>query len=280
MVWDHLLLVGKIAAIVYASVLLLVLLVQGSMVYYPEMPSRELAVTPDLIGLSFESVYFTTQDHEKLHGWSVPAPKERGTVLFFHGNAGNISHRLETIQILNDLHLSVFIFDYRGYGISSGKPSEQGTYADALAALQYVTRTLRLNPNQMIYFGRSLGGAIAAQLAAEHPPKALILESTFTSAPDMASHILPIFPLRWLTRFSYNTLSHIKSIHCPLLVIHSPDDEIIPFQFGRRLYESANEPKYFLTIHGSHNEGYLQSRQTYTKGLKHFLSTLDNSNPT
>jgi len=280
MAWDHLLpLVIKIGVIGYVGFLLLLILRQGSMVYYPDTPSRELTATPDQIGLPYENVYLATDDQQKLHGWFIPARKERGTVLFFHGNAGNISHRLESVLIFNELHLSVFIFDYRGYGNSSGKPSELGTYRDARAALHYLTNSRHISANRLIYFGRSLGGAVAAQLAAEHPPKALILESTFTSAPDMASHLLPIFPMRWLIRFSYNTVDHIKTIHCPVLIVHSPEDEIIPYRFGRRLFETANEPKQFIIIHGGHNEGFMQSGQNYIKGLKHFLTTIESQSP-
>lgn len=278
MAWDNLLsLTIKIAVIGYLGLVLLLVLRQGSMVYLPEMPTRELIATPDLASLAYESVYFATEDHQKLHGWFIPAPKPRGTVLFFHGNAGNISHRLDSIQIFNQLDLSVFIFDYRGYGNSSGKPGEPGTYQDARAALHYLADKHHLNANQLIYFGRSLGGAIAAQLAVDHPPKALILESTFTSAPDMASQLLPWLPLRWLTWFSYNTLARIKTIHCPVFIIHSPEDEIIPYKFGRRLYDAANEPKQFLSIRGGHNEGFIQSGQIYIKGLKHFLHSIDES---
>jgi fermentation-respiration switch protein FrsA (DUF1100 family) len=272
--WHHRLLwAGIVLLIGYGCLLLLVVLVQDNMVYFPDTPDREMTSTPGEVGLAYENVYFSTDDRQRLHAWYIPARKETGTVLFFHGNAGNISHRLESILILNQLNLSVFIFDYRGYGKSSGKPSEQGTYLDAQAAFHYLTAVRHIDISRLIYFGRSLGGAVAAQLAVIHPPKALILESTFTSAPDMARHIFPLFPARWLSRFSYNTAMTMRAIHCPVLIIHSPDDEIIPYKFARKLYKTANKPKQFLAIHGGHNDGFIQSGQIYTKGLKHFLAT-------
>lgn len=269
--WDQLLLAGKIVIVLYCALLLLLVLSQRSVVYYPNLPSRELIDTPDLIGLAFESVHFTTADQETLHGWFIPAPNPRGVLLFFHGNAGNISHRLDSIRIFHQLGLTVFIFDYRGYGNSTGKPGETGMYRDAQAAFSYLVKERNVNPAQLIYFGRSLGGAVASHLAVTHPPQALILESTFTSATDMAARLFPIFPMRWLTWFSYNNIDNVKSIHCPLLLIHSPDDEIIPYALGRKLYEAANDPKQFLQISGGHNEGFMESGQTYVTGLKLFL---------
>ncbi len=271
MAWDYLLLAGKILLTIYCALLLVLVLTQCNMVYYPELPSRDLSTNPDQIGLAYESVHFVTEDKQQLHGWYIPAHNGNDVLLFFHGNAGNISHRLDSIQIFHQLGLSIFIFDYRGYGKSTGKPSEQGTYKDANAAYEYLVRERSVNPGQIIYFGRSLGGAVASYLAVNHPPKALILESTFTSAPDMASRLFPIFPMRWLTRFSYSNIGNIKSIHCPVLIVHSPDDEIIPYDLGRKLYEAANPPKQFLQIRGGHNEGFLQSGKTYTQGLKDFL---------
>ena len=277
MTWDYLLLAGKILLTVYCALLLVLVLTQCSMVYYPELPSRKLGATPQQIGLTYESVQFLTEDQQQLHGWFIPANAGDDVLLFFHGNAGNISHRLDSIQIFRQLGLSVFIFDYRGYGQSTGKPSEKGTYLDAIAAYEYLVRERSVNPDHLIYFGRSLGGAVASHLAVKHPPKALILESTFTSAPDMASRLFPIFPMRWLTRFSYSNIDNIKSIHCPVLIVHSPEDDIIPYDLGRKLYEAANEPKQFLQIHGGHNEGFFLSGKTYIEGLEHFLKSLNSS---
>jgi hypothetical protein len=277
MLLDQLLLVGKILLALYIALLLILVITQHSMVYYPNLPSRELVATPEQLGLDYENIHFATEDGQQLHGWYVPAKQDSDVLLFFHGNAGNISHRLDSISVFHRLQLSIFIFDYRGYGNSTGTPSESGTYQDAQAAYHYLVRQRDVSPDRLIYFGRSLGGAVASHLAVEHPPKALILESTFTSAPDMASRLLPVFPLRWLTRFSYSNISNLKSIHCPVLIVHSPDDEIIPYTLGRQLYETAHQPKQFLKIHGGHNDGFLQSEVIYINGLRTFLQTLTNS---
>jgi hypothetical protein len=277
MLLDQLLLVGKILLALYIALLLILVITQHRMVYYPNLPSRELVTTPEQLGLDYENIHFATEDGQQLHGWYVPAKQDSDVLLFFHGNAGNISHRLDSISVFHRLQLSIFIFDYRGYGNSTGTPSESGTYQDAQAAYHYLVRQRNVSPDRLIYFGRSLGGAVASHLAVEHPPKALILESTFTSAPDMASRLLPVFPLRWLTRFSYSNISNLKSIHCPVLIVHSPDDEIIPYTLGRQLYETAHQPKQFLKIHGGHNDGFLQSEVIYINGLRTFLQTLTNS---
>jgi fermentation-respiration switch protein FrsA (DUF1100 family) len=277
MAWDHLLLAGKLLLTIYCTLMLILVLTQCSMVYYPNLPSRDLDTNPEHIGLTYENVQFVTEDQQQLHGWYIPARNDSDVLLFFHGNAGNISHRLDSIGIFHHLGLSVFIFDYRGYGNSTGKPSEQGTYRDANAAYEYLLKEQQVNPGQLIYFGRSLGGAVASHLAVDHPPKALILESTFTSAPDMASRLFPIFPMRWLTRFSYSTIDNLKAIHCPVLIVHSPDDEIIPYDLGRKLYDAAHQPKQFLQMRGGHNEGFILSGKDYTEGLIDFLKTLNSS---
>jgi len=192
-------------------------------------------------------------------------------VLFCHGNAGNISHRLESIEIFHRLGLNIFIFDYRGYGQSEGKPTEQGTYEDASVAWRYLTQQRQVNPNEIIVFGRSLGGAVASWLAQSHSPGALILESTFTSLADIAASLYPYLPVRLLLRFKYNTAEYLGKVNCPVLIVHSRDDEIMPFSHGCRLFEMASEPKKFLEISGTHNEGFIISGKDYEKGLNAFI---------
>jgi fermentation-respiration switch protein FrsA (DUF1100 family) len=256
----------------YGTICAYVFFMQDRLIYYPNLPSRAVTASPRDLGLEYEDVAITTSDNIRLHGWFVPAQKERGVLLFFHGNAGNISHRLDSIEIFHNLGLSILIIDYRGYGKSQGKVSEQGTYLDAEAAWQHLTRKRSIPAENIVIFGRSLGGSIAAYLAARQQPAALILESSFTSVPDMGAHLYPILPVRLLSRFSYDTQAALKSITCPLLVIHSPHDEIIPFVNGRTLFETANEPKSFLKIRGDHNEGFLASGPIYLKGLDNFIT--------
>jgi len=241
---------------------------QSHYVYYPE---RVLLANPGSIRLDFKSISFETADGVKLFGWFIPSESARGVILFCHGNAGNISHRLDSIQIFHRLGLDVFIFDYRGYGQSEGKPTEHGTYKDAEAAWRYLTEEREVNPNEIIIFGRSLGGTVASWLAQSHTPRALILESTFTSLLDIAATLYPYLPVRLLLHFEYNTAEYLGRVNCPVLIIHSRDDEIMPFSHGWRLFEMAKEPKKFLEISGTHNEGFITSGKHYEEGLNAFI---------
>jgi fermentation-respiration switch protein FrsA (DUF1100 family) len=260
-----------LAAGIYGILCLFLFFTQAKLLYYPNIPSRKLTASPTDIGLDYESVSVTASDGTTIHGWYVAAQPEKGTLLFFHGNAGNISHRLDSIGIFHDLGLSTFIIDYRGYGQSQGTISESGTYLDAEAAWNYLTRTRKIPVRQIIVFGRSLGAAVAAHIASEYQPGALILESAFTSVPDMAARLYPIFPVRLLSRFQYDTKKMLGSVFCPVLIIHSPDDEIIPFENGLHLYESARQPRELLRIRGGHNEGFLVSGSIYTEGINNFI---------
>ncbi len=241
---------------------------QSNYIYFPE---RVLSADPASIGLSFERVSLETTDRVKLSGWFIPSEGAGGVVLFCHGNAGNIAHRLESIQIFHRLGLDVLIFDYRGFGQSEGKPSESGTYKDAEAAWRYLVEDRQVNPNEIIVFGRSLGAAVASWLAHSHTPGALILESSFTSLPDIAAILYPYLPVKLLLRFKYNTVQDLDGVNCPVLIVHSRDDEIMPFSHGRRLFEMASEPKKFLEISGTHNEGFITSGKDYEKGLNAFI---------
>jgi fermentation-respiration switch protein FrsA (DUF1100 family) len=256
----------------YIALCLYLFLAQENLVFFPNIPSRELTASPADIGLEYEPVSIETDDQVSLHGWFVPASEEKGTLLFFHGNAGNISHRLDSLRIFHDLGLSVLIIDYRGYGQSQGTISEKGTYLDAEAAWNYLVETRKISSKKIIVFGRSLGAAIAAYSAERHTPGALILESAFTSVPDMAARLYPIFPVRLLSRFQYNTKKLLQSVNCPVLIIHSPNDEIIPFENGVQLYQKAREPRTMLELQGGHNEGFLVSGKTYIEGINKFLT--------
>jgi len=259
----------RVLAVAYVGFAVLLVLFQSRFIYFPE---RRIEATPDDIGLSYEPVLFEASDRVKLSGWFIPAEKSRGVVLFCHGNAGNISHRLESVQVFHRLGLDTFIFDYRGYGQSEGRTTERGTYRDAEAAWRYLVEDRQVDPSEIVIFGRSLGGTIAAWLAQDHPPKALILESTFTSVPNMAAQLYPYLPARLMSRFHYSAIDYIRQVDCPVLIVHSRDDEMIPFSHGQRLFEAANEPKKFLEIRGTHNEGFIVSAQRYHDGLDSFVS--------
>ncbi len=256
----------------YVLLLATLFLLQSCLIYHPDTPTRAIVATPDSIGLDFESVKIPTEDDVTLDAWFVPAKNARGVLLFFHGNAGNISHRLESIRLFNRMRLSTLILDYRGYGQSEGEPSEEGTYRDAEAAWRYLTGRRGISPKRIVIFGRSLGGAVAAHAAKGREAGALILESAFTSVPDMAAQIYWFLPVRWLTRFDYDTESALASVSVPVLIIHSPEDQIVPYSHGRALFAAAREPKQFLEINGGHNTGFLQSEQKYLQGIDAFLT--------
>ncbi len=258
-----------IAAGAYGALVLTLYFAQENLLYFP---SRALVTTPAGYGLPYASVWLTTQDGVRLHGWYVPKEKARATLLFFHGNAGNISHRLDSLRLFHDLGLNVLIFDYRGYGQSQGRPSECGTQLDALAAWHYLTEEYQIPPQNIVLFGRSLGGALAAWLAAQVKPGALILESTFTSVPDLAAELYWWLPARKLARLRYATLDYLKAVRCPVLVVHSSEDEIVPYRHALALFAAAHPPKEFLELKGDHNFGFLLSGEDYLKGLDGFLA--------
>lgn len=273
MTLQNLLYLLLLVAVGYGAVALYLFLMQPRLLYYPEMPGRELEATPAHIGLAYEDVSLRTVDGVHLHAWFIPADNPRATVLFCHGNAGNISHRLESIRLLHSLGLQVLIFDYRGYGQSEGSPSEAGTYHDADAAWRHLRQDRALPASGIIIHGRSLGAAVAADLASRTRPAAVILESAFTSVPDMAAGIYPWLPVRLLSRYRYNSLDKVARIAAPLLLVHSRDDGIIPFAHGQRLFDRAREPKSLLEINGGHNDAFQTSRKAYTHGLQSFLAT-------
>jgi fermentation-respiration switch protein FrsA (DUF1100 family) len=259
-----------LAAVAYAIVVAIVYALQARLIY---LPTAVLEGSPRDIGLAYDELHFTASDGVRLHGWWIPAQRARGALLFMHGNAGNISHRLESIRLFHGLGLDVLIFDYRGYGRSEGYPSEQGTYRDALAA--WDTLLARgAAAGRTVLFGRSLGGAIAAQLATEVEPAALIVESSFTSATNLAAELYPWLPARSLLRHRYDTLDRLRDVDCPLLIVHSEEDELIPYAHSVALFAQAREPKQFLKIAGTHAAGFSTTGESYRKGLDDFLSTV------
>jgi len=255
-------------AAVYVLIAIILFLFQSRLIFHP---NNEIGSTPEANGLAFEDVYFPTENGVELNGWYIPSDSARGVILFCHGNAGNISDRMDYIDLFNSLGMDVFIFDYRGYGRSTGNPGEKGTYADADAAWVYLTESRNIDPTRIVVIGRSLGGAVAANLAYERPVGGLIVESSFTSVIDLASEIYWFLPVRYLSRFRYNTVEKIKDIECPKLIIHSRNDEMIPYIHGRRIFEAAAEPKEFLELSGSHNVGFFVEPVKYKNKIDSFL---------
>ena len=257
------------AVTVYAVILLLVFLFQARLVYFPEV-ERALVATPRAVGLDFEEVRLAA-DGATLHGWWVPAKAARSAVLVLHGNAGNISHRLEYLTMFNRLGYATLIIDYRGYGKSSGTPSEDGTYRDGEAAWRHLVEARKLEPQDIVLFGESLGGGVATWLALQHPPRALVLASTFTSVPDLGAQVYPWLPVRWLARIEYGNRARIGQIAAPVLIAHSRNDDIIPFSHGQALFAAANAPKQFLEMRGGHNDGFIFMREEWVHEVGAFL---------
>jgi fermentation-respiration switch protein FrsA (DUF1100 family) len=254
----------------YAALAALLYAFQSRFIYFPEMGRADRA-TPAQLRLPFEELRIMTADGEQLHGWFVPAADARGSVLFLHGNAGSIVHRLDWLPLFQRLRLSALLVDYRGFGQSSGRPSEAGTHADAEAAWRHLTETRGIPAARIVVMGESLGAAVAARLAARTAPAALVLHSAFTSAPDLAADLYPFLPARQLTRYAYDTLAAVRELRCPLLVAHSPGDEIVPLAHGRRLYEAASVPKQWLELAGGHNDGFIFMRDEWARRFEEFL---------
>ena len=258
--------------------LLLTALLSGcsSLPFYPD---TQLHGTPHALGLPYEEVVVPTADGETLHGWFIPGkaqgPGSGFTVLFFHGNAGNISHRLESLAIFYALGASTFSLDYRGYGQSTGSPSVRGVQEDARAAWKTLLASKGLKPSQVVLFGRSLGGAVAASLAGEVAPAGLIFESSFTSLYDVASDMFPYLPVSLFLPQDFNTLASLKGkTAMPLLVLHSQADEVIPYHLGRKVFAAYPGPKTFVEMQGSHNRGFVETGAAYVAALEHFFMAL------
>lgn len=260
-----------VVAIPYVIVCIYVYFQQRSLIYYPV---KEWASTPDRQQLPYENISLMTSDKVRLSAWYIPRAGSNKVILFAHGNAGNISHRLDSIRIFHELGFDVLIFDYRGYGKSAGRPSEAGTYRDIDAAWRYLTETRKFTARQIVLFGRSLGGAVAIDLATRQTPAALIVESSFSSSKDMADELFAWLPNRLLLRHHYRSIDKMAQIDCPLLVLHSPEDDIIPFRQGVALYNAAKQPKGFVRLAGGHNEGFLLNRRNYKQQLKTFLGKI------
>lgn len=234
-------------------------------------PQKSLEGGPGSFNLHFEDLSLVARDGTTLHGWFVPLKPESPVVIFCHGNGGNISHRLDKLMTLRHAGASVLMFDYRGYGKSRGRPDEEGLYQDAEAAYDWLVNAKKIPPQKIIAHGESLGGAVALELTRRKEAAGLILESTFTSIVDMGREVYPFLPVKFLAHSRYDNLSKIGKVSCPILIMHSPQDDIVPFAMGRRLYEAAPEPKTFFEMRGSHNEGFLDIGRAYGEALARFL---------
>jgi fermentation-respiration switch protein FrsA (DUF1100 family) len=261
----------------YLIVFVLILAV-CSYLFYPQVesffiyfPQSNFDFSPEELRLRYEEAFFSTEEGERLHGWFFPGEKDSPVILHFHGNAGNISHRLDLAQLFLRKGLSVFLFDYRGFGKSSGRPSESGLYRDGIAAWNYLTEKKKIAPDRIVLHGHSIGAAVAIEVALEKKVRGLILESAFTSTKDMAKTMVlfalfsPLFPAH------YNNLEKIHRVPVPKLIIHGERDEIVPFSMGKRLFDAAGEPKFFHPVKDAgHNDVFIVGGEKYFEVFAEF----------
>lgn len=238
-------------------------------------PVDEIGATPKNFNLPFQDIYFQTEDGLKLNGWFIPNKKASLTLLFFHGNGGNISHRLHKIDQLQKLGLNIFLIDYRGYGRSQGKPSVSGVYKDTKASLDYLIKEKKIKSDNIILYGESLGTNLAIELAASNEIGGLILEGAFSSGLDMAKTIYPFIPRLFLPDI-FRSSAQIGKVKEPKLFIHSKVDEIVPIILAQKLYQLAPEPKQFLEIIGGHNTAYIDAEAEYLAAIDNFITKIKN----
>jgi len=258
--------------ITFVVFILLIRIFENKFVYFPfKYPQGHWQ--PDSFGLQAEDCYFTSSDGVRLHGWFFAKENAIATLIWCHGNAGNISDRLYDLALLCKLPINVFIFDYRGYGRSEGSPNEKGIYLDAETAYDYMISRNDVDKNKIIIFGRSLGGAVAVDLATKRSGVGLILEATFTSAKDMAKSSFGFLPVHYIMKTKLNSIAKIRGIEIPVLVAHGTSDRTVPFKLGRQLFEAANEPKEIYEIkNADHNDMFMVGGKSYLEKLFEFIN--------
>lgn len=263
------------------KVLFLILLVIGLIVLcirYIETrgifyPKKEIEVYPSALNLPYEDVYIKTEDGVRINGWFIPRANAKYTLLFFHGNAGNIEHRLDKLVMLREAGVNIFIIDYRGFGKSEGRLTEEGFYLDANAAYNYLVNSRGIRPEQIILYGESLGTAVVIDLASKVKVAAIIAEGAFSGGRDMAKKIYPFLPA-FLFSNKFNSLKKIKKVQAPKLFIHSINDEIVPFALVNKLYKAASGPKELIELIGAHNTAFLDSKEKYVSSISLFIEKL------
>jgi fermentation-respiration switch protein FrsA (DUF1100 family) len=259
-----------LAVMSYALFLGILMIFENKLLFFPlKYPQGDW----NPAGLPFEDAWFVAEDGKRLHGWFVPHASPKATLLIAHGNGGNLSHRTDLLRMLHRLGAASMIFDYRGYGRSEGSPTGAGILEDAKAARNWLVQRTGLPPDELVLFGESLGGAVAVHLASQGGARGLVLENTFNSLADVAAHHYPFFPVRLLLRARLESAEWIRSYRGPLLQIHGDRDRVVPYSFGRRLFEAANEPKEFVTIEGGDHE---HLRPEFFQALERFLGRLEN----
>lgn len=235
--------------------------------------TRDIIETPDARNMQYEEVWVEVGS-ERSHGWWLPLPEPRATVLFSHGSGRNISGYLDDVALFHELGVSVLLYDYGGYGLSTGEPSEERCYADARAFWDYLVNVQGIAPDTLILAGASMGSGVTCELATTVTPAAILLESAFTSVPDALWDTAPYFPTNWICRIQFRNIDKVPHFNCPVLVMHSKDDTVVPFDHSQRLYEQINAPKTFVEVQGAHYGGKFTSKENYRKALNIFFETM------
>jgi uncharacterized protein len=252
---------------IYVGVLVVLLLLENYLVYPGTTASQNWVPAPIA---EIKDVDLVTADGTKVHGWWLPCPGCERTLLYFHGNGGNLSHRGGLmVKLSKILETAVFIVDYPGYGKSQGSASEVGCYQSATASYDWLTQTQNRDPKRMIYYGASLGGGVAVELATRKPPGAVVLVKTFTSLPDVAASKFPFLPVRWLMRNRMASIDRIRSVDSPVFSCHGDDDHVVPFALGEKLFAAALEPKRFVRLPGQDHDESLG--EDFYRPLQGFL---------
>jgi fermentation-respiration switch protein FrsA (DUF1100 family) len=234
-------------------------------------PYKGVPETPMHIGINFEDINFKTEDGKLLNGWFVPAKDAKITILYCHGNAGNIYHRLNKVEFFHEMGVNFFIFDYRGYGKSTGSPTEKGLYKDAQAAYDYLASRSDAGKTRIVVYGKSLGGPVAADLCLHRKAAALILEGSFASVTMRAQQLYPFLPMALFITQKFDTVAKVKNLHIPKLIAHGCQDEVISYEHGQILFAAAADPKQFLPFDGSHNDDIYITSSVYKDELLNFL---------
>lgn len=263
-----------IVTLLYGGLMGIMAALESKFLFFPDYPTRVVSPPEASLRLEYRVVKLGTEDHVRLSGWLVPSEADRGVIIFFHGNAGNIGDRVHRYVELNKLGYGVLAVDYRGYGDSEGVPDESGLYKDALACYRYVADTLGTPATRIVLYGQSLGSAVAVDLATRVTHAALVVEGAFTSAADRGQELYPFLPVRWMMRNRFDSLKKIPGIRTPKLFIHARDDEVIPVSHGRKLFEAATEPRTFVEVRGGHNDCEIVDAGHMYSSLRQFLEGL------
>lgn len=259
--------------VIIITIKLVAITIEQKSLYFPK---KGIVETPDAIQVGFQDVWLKTEDHQTLHAWYVPVAKSKQVVLFCHGNAGNLSGRLDRVAFFKKIGVNLLIFDYRGYGQSTGTPSEKGLYRDVQTAYHYLINEKKMTSSQILVYGKSLGCAVGIDLALHQPVGALILESPFASVKKVVKEMYFLEPITWLTSQKYDSESKIRHITVPKLVIHGRYDDMIRFEHASALHQAAAPPKQLLPYDGGHNDMDYVTSQTHGEKVKEILKSLKN----